>query len=97
MLSWFSLVCGIIKSIYNQGGHLMSVSVNKLIAFFYWLRNVSFALQAVLIMVSLLVASSQDQEPWIPYIVNHPLFGWLVFLLIVAVVSTVTIEHLEKK
>ncbi|HOI84955.1 MAG TPA: hypothetical protein PLP48_02645 [Acholeplasmataceae bacterium] len=75
----------------------MSVSVNKLIAFFYWLRNVSFALQAVLIMVSLLVASSQDQEPWIPYIVNHPLFGWLVFLLIVAVVSTVTIEHLEKK
>lgn len=75
----------------------MPIPVNKIIAFIYWIRNVSFALQAVLLLVSLLLASSQDQMAWIPFIVNHTIFDWIVFFLILSVISTISIEHFEKK
>ncbi len=67
------------------------------ISFFYWMRSVSFALQFILLIVLVLFASANSTVSWVSYMVNHALFGWIVFFLISAVVSSITIEHLEKK
>ncbi len=68
-----------------------------IISFFYWARSVSFALQFILLIVLVLFASANSPAPWVSYMVNHSLFGWIVFFLITAVISSITIEHLEKK
>ncbi len=70
---------------------------STVISFFYWARSVSFALQFILLIVLVLFASANSNESWVSYMVNHSLFGWIVFFLISAVVSSITIEHLEKK
>ena len=81
----------------NHRGYQMKVDTSKLISFFYWLRSISFAMQAVFVFVLIMIASIQDVEPWLDLIVSHPLFGWTIFFLCVSIISSVTIEHLEKR
>jgi hypothetical protein len=75
----------------------MKIDTSKLITFFYWARSIAFAMQAIFVIVLVLLASVSNENPWLSVVVSHPLFGWMVFFLCVAVISSITIEHLEKR
>ncbi len=75
----------------------MKIETSRLISFFYWMRSISFAMQAIFVIVLVLIASVSNQKPWLNVVISHPLFGWTIFFLCVAVISSVTIEHLEKR
>lgn len=76
---------------------MMKVDTSRIISFFYWARSVAFAMQAVFVFVLILIASIQNEASCLDVIVSHPLFGWTIFFLCVAIISSVTIEHLEKR
>ncbi|RJX26335.1 MAG: hypothetical protein C4537_02965 [Acholeplasma sp.] len=70
---------------------------STIISFCYWARSVSFALQFIFLVVLVLIAAASESQSWVSFMVDHSLFGWIVFFLITAVISSITIEHLEKK
>ena len=79
-----------------KGAH-MRINTSKLISFCYWARNIAFAMQAIFAIVLILFSSIPSQRHWLDMLLEHPLFGWTIFFLCVSVITTITIEHLEKK
>lgn len=75
----------------------MNIDRIKVISFFYWARSVAFAMQALFMFILILISSIQQEHPFLRAMISHPLFGWIIFFLVVAIVSSVTIEHLEKR